>query len=60
VSQFLGRRVVVDHDNKVEVAVAGGLAARPRAEQDHPLRLEVIDHRLQQIAGMRGLRMRRV
>ena len=49
--QFFGRRVVVDHDEEVDVAVAGGLAARPRAEQDHPLRFEVIDHRVQQIAG---------
>ena len=47
---LLGWRVVFDDDQKIDVAVPGRLAARPRAEQDHPLRLEVFDNRVQQIA----------
>src|SRR5437870_1375286 len=48
--QLLGRRVVVDDNQEVDVAVAGRLATRPRAEQDHPLRLEIGDYRVEQVA----------
>jgi len=42
---------VIDDHQEIDIAVTGGLAARPRAEQDHALRLKVVDERVEQRPG---------
>jgi hypothetical protein len=47
-SHSLGRRVVVDDDEEIDIAVGAGLTARRRAEQDHPLWAKIRDHWIEQ------------
>jgi hypothetical protein len=54
-AQLLGRRSVIDDDEQIDVAIAPGGAARPRTKQDDPLRFEIIDHRIKQVARDAGL-----